>query len=60
MTGPRQGHFVPSIVKFNTTRVQIWIQQVSSGVTNYYELAPGSDEFWGNLGQHHKQSGFVP
>jgi hypothetical protein len=60
MTGPRQGHFVPSLVKFNTTKVQIWIQQESTGKVNYYELAEASNDVWQNAGQHHKGSGFTP
>lgn len=44
---PRPNGFLwPHIVRFNTTRIEVWIRQVATGRTRYYLLpavAPGSE-----------------
>jgi hypothetical protein len=45
--GPRpNGYFWPTMVKFTTGKVEVWIQQTSTGAGKYYELdaaRPGQD-----------------
>jgi len=39
IVGPKSnGYLWPNIVKFNTTKTEVWIQQISTGVTQYYLL----------------------
>jgi len=39
IVGPKpNGYLWPSIVKFNTTKTEVWIQQITTGVTKYYLL----------------------
>jgi hypothetical protein len=51
VVGPKpNGRLWPTLVKFSTSRVEVWIQQLSSGELRYYELPgaqPGSDELPG-------------
>jgi len=51
VVGPKpNGYLWPTLVKFTTSRVQIWIEQVSTGMVQYYELegaAPGSSDLPG-------------
>lgn len=51
VVGPRpNGYLWPTLVKFTTSRVQIWIEQVSTGTIRYYELegaSPGSSDLPG-------------
>lgn len=51
VVGPRpNGYLWPTIVKFTTSRVEIWIEQISTGTVRYYELEgarPGSSELPG-------------
>jgi hypothetical protein len=46
VVGPKpNGYLWPTLVKFSTSRVQVWIEQVSTGTVRYYDLAgatPGS------------------
>lgn len=43
IVGPRgNGYLWPNIIKFNTTKTEVWIEQVSTGVTKYY-LLPALD-----------------
>lgn len=46
IVGPQpNGYLWPEIVRFNTTKAEVWIQQISTGATKYYVLpavAPGS------------------
>jgi hypothetical protein len=40
VVGPRpNGKLWPTIVKFTTSRVQLWIEQIATGVVRYYDLA---------------------
>jgi hypothetical protein len=39
IVGPKSnGYLWPNIVKFNTTKTEVWIRQVSTGITQYYLL----------------------
>lgn len=39
IVGPKaNGYLWPNIVKFNTTKTEVWIQQISTGRTKYYSL----------------------
>jgi hypothetical protein len=39
IVGPKpNGYLWPNVVKFNTTKTEVWIQQISTGVTQYYLL----------------------
>jgi hypothetical protein len=61
MTGPRPDGFLqPSIVKFNTTRVEMWIRQAKTGIIHYFESPAGNQDFWETKGQFMKGSGFTP
>jgi len=51
VVGPKpNGYLWPTLVKFSTSRVQIWIEQISTGTIRYYDLAgatPGSSSLPG-------------
>jgi hypothetical protein len=51
VSGPKpNGRLWPTIVKFTTSAVEVWIQQASTGKIRYYRLdgaAPGVDELPG-------------
>jgi len=39
MVGPKPNGFLwPNIVKFSTSQIEIWIEQISTGQLNYYKL----------------------
>lgn len=39
IVGPKgNGYLWPNVVKFNTTKTEVWIQQISTGETQYYLL----------------------
>jgi hypothetical protein len=39
VVGPKpNGKLWPTLVKFSTTRIEVWIEQTGSGVVRYYEL----------------------
>jgi photosystem II stability/assembly factor-like uncharacterized protein len=58
--GPRpNGWLWPTLVKFSTSRIEVWIQQLSTGELRYYELrgaSPGFDELPGLFDRF----GFLP
>ena len=58
--GPRpNGYLWPTIVKFTTSQVEVWIEQFSSGAVQYYLLEgaePGVDELPGL----YDREGFLP
>jgi hypothetical protein len=60
IVGPRpNGWLWPTLVKFSTSRVDVWIQQLSTGELRYYELrgaSPGFDELPGLFDRF----GFLP
>ncbi len=60
MVGPKPNGFLwPNIVKFSTSQIEVWAEQLSSGVMNYYLLegaSPGSDELTGLF----DRTGFTP
>jgi len=60
MVGPKPNGFLwPNIVKFSTSQIEIWAEQLSSGVVNYYRLdgaSPGSDALTGLF----DRTGFTP
>jgi photosystem II stability/assembly factor-like uncharacterized protein len=60
VVGPKpNGRLWPTLVKFSTSRIEVWIQQLSTGELRYYELAgarPGFDELPGLF----DRSGFLP
>jgi len=51
VVGPRaNGYLWPTLVKFTTSRVAVWIEQVSTGTVRYYVLegaSPGSSDLPG-------------
>lgn len=51
IVGPKPNGFLqPNLVKFSTSQIEVWIEQLSSGQLNFYELepaAPGSDSLAG-------------
>jgi hypothetical protein len=60
IVGPKpNGYLWPTLVKFSTATLEVWITQVSSGVTRYYRLegaAPGTSDLPG----YFDRTGFVP
>jgi len=56
VVGPKpNGYLWPTLVKFSTSEVEIWIEQISSGDLHYYKLAgaaPGVDELPGLFDRH--------
>jgi hypothetical protein len=58
--GPRpNGYLWPMIVKLTPSRVEVWIEQLSTGQVNYYLVpaaAPGNDD----LGGFFDRTGFLP
>jgi len=51
VVGPKgNGYLWPTIVKFTTSEVEVWIEQIATGVVRYYHLdgaTPGSSELPG-------------
>ncbi|HSL81266.1 MAG TPA: hypothetical protein VLF66_00735 [Thermoanaerobaculia bacterium] len=51
IVGPKpNGRLWPTIVKFTTSTLEVWIEQVSTGETGYYRIegaAPGKDDLTG-------------
>jgi hypothetical protein len=60
IVGPKpNGYLWPTLVKLSTTRIEIWIEQVSTGAARCYVLEgaePGSDELEGLF----DRTGFLP
>ena len=60
VVGPKPNGFMwPTLVKFTTSQLEVWIEQPSTGALNYYSLAgasPGSDDLTGLF----DRLGFVP
>lgn len=60
IVGPKpNGYLWPNIVKFNTTKTEVWVQQVSTGAIQYYllpALATDSDTLPGVV----DRNGFLP
>lgn len=60
IVGPRPNGFLwPTLVKFTTSTVEVWIRQVATGVVRYYRLegaSPGTDELPGLF----DRTGFLP
>lgn len=60
IVGPKpNGRLWPTLVKFSTSRLEVWIEQVETGELRYYELEgaqPGVDELPGLF----DRQGFVP
>ncbi len=60
IVGPKPNGFLqPNLVKFSTSQIEAWIEQLSSGQLNYYELdpaTPGSDSLAGFF----DRTGFEP
>jgi hypothetical protein len=58
--GPKpNGYLWPTVVRFTTSTVEVWIEQVSTGVGRYYRLegaSPGSEELTGFF----DRTGFPP
>jgi hypothetical protein len=41
VVGPKpNGKLWPTLVKFSTSRVEVWIEQTATGVVRYYDLPP--------------------
>jgi len=51
VVGPKpNGKLWPTMVKFSTSMVEVWIEQLTTGVVRYYRLdgaSPGSSELQG-------------
>lgn len=60
IVGPKPNGFLwPNIVKLNTSKTEVWIQQVTTGLTKYYmlpALAPDSETLPGLV----DRTGFLP
>ncbi|HVS03531.1 MAG TPA: PQQ-dependent sugar dehydrogenase [Thermoanaerobaculia bacterium] len=60
VVGPRpNGRLWPILVRLTTSRVEVWIRQVASGILRYYELpaaSPGDDSLDGSFDRY----GFPP
>ncbi len=60
IVGPKpNGKLWPTIVKFTTSTLEVWIEQVSTGETQYYRIegaAPGKDDLTGLF----DRNGFTP
>jgi len=60
VVGPKpNGYMWPTLVKFSTSKIEIWIQQLSTGLINYYLLegaSPGSSDLPGEF----DREGFLP
>jgi len=60
IVGPKpNGRLWPTLVRFSTSRVEVWIEQLSTQARRYYRLdgaSPGSDELPGRF----DREGFVP
>lgn len=60
VVGPKpNGYLWPTLVKFSTSRVEVWVEQKATGEIRYYDLAgaaPGVDVLPGLFDRH----GFMP
>jgi hypothetical protein len=60
IVGPKpNGRLWPNIIKFNTTKTEVWIEQISTGIVKYYllpNLGPDSETLPGIV----DKDGFVP
>jgi len=60
MVGPKpNGYLWPTIVRFTTSTVEVWIEQTATGAVRYYHLdgaEPGSDDLTGSF----DRMGFMP
>ena len=60
VVGPKpNGYLWPTLVKFSTSRVEVWVEQQSTGQIRYYDLAgaePGQDVLPGLF----DRNGFLP
>jgi len=60
MVGPKpNGYLWPTIVRFTTSTVEVWIEQTATGAVRYYHLGgaePGSDDLTGGF----DRMGFMP
>jgi photosystem II stability/assembly factor-like uncharacterized protein len=60
VVGPKPNGFLwPTLVKFSTSRIEVWVQQLGTGELRYYELrgaSPGFDELPGLFDRF----GFLP
>lgn len=60
IVGPKpNGYLWPNIVKFNTTKTEVWIEQIKTGETNYY-LLPALDRDGDTLPGLVDKTGFLP
>ncbi|HYU34150.1 MAG TPA: hypothetical protein VEW48_18505 [Thermoanaerobaculia bacterium] len=60
IVGPKpNGYLWPSIVKFNTTRTEVWIEQVTTGVIKYYNF-PALPSDASELPGYVDKTGFLP
>ena len=60
VVGPKpNGYLWPTLVKFSTSTLDVWIEQTSTGIVRYYRLdgaSPGVDELPGRF----DRTGFLP
>lgn len=60
IVGPKpNGYLWPTVVRFTTSTVEVWIEQLSTGTRRYYRLsgaAPGTDDLTGSF----DRNGFLP
>lgn len=60
IVGPRpNGYLWPTLVKFTTSTVEIWVEQVNTGVTKYY-LLEGATQDSNELPGLFDRTGFLP
>jgi hypothetical protein len=62
VVGPKpNGRLWPTLVRFSTSRIEIWIEQVSSGIVAYYDLpAPEAGQQILSLDGLADRAGFAP
>lgn len=60
IVGPKSnGYLWPNVVKFNTSKTEIWVRQISTGKTNYY-LLPALSQDSETLPGLVDKTGFLP
>ena len=60
LAGPKpNGYLWPTIIKFSTSQVEVWVEQRSTGIVKYY-LLPGSKFGESDLPGFYDRTGFLP
>jgi len=60
IVGPKpNGHLWPTLVRFSTSEIEVWVEQLSTGKTQYYRLPPATTEN-GEIPGLFDRTGFLP